>query len=89
MFSCFLNALFALAMMMAASPIVATSHVSLPFVKVINTTGSVNIIEKDMARISALRARIVPGQTFDEPIFNEISNYRASVGTTDVFLALH
>lgn len=76
--------LFFFVMAVAANPIIAISHVYLPFVKVINTAGSVDIIEKDSARINALRALALSEKTFSQPIFNEISNYRASVGTTVV-----
>ncbi|KAJ3541124.1 hypothetical protein NM688_g6129 [Phlebia brevispora] len=79
-------ALLTLALTVAATPIASSSFVSLPFAKVVNTTGTANIVQKDLARIRALKERTRPvvfedaASAVSVPITNELVSYIASVG---------
>ena len=77
-------ALLTLALAVSANPITVNQPlVSLPFAKRVNATGTVNIVERDLARIRALRARTTP-HVFSEdavsaPVTNELVSYIATV----------
>ena len=77
-------AFLTLAVTVAANPIVTSSPITLPFAKVVNTTGTVNIIAKDQARIKALKSRTSPvvlERAVSDPVTNELVSYIASVST--------
>ena len=80
-------AFLTVALTVAATPVtVAHSPISLPFAKRVNTTGSINVVQSDLARIRALRARTQPvvfqqdADAVSEPVTNELVSYIASVG---------
>lgn len=87
-------AFLTLALTVAATPIVTPgSYVSLPFAKVVNTTGSVNIVKNDLARIKALKARSTPvvfeSRASSEPVTNELVSYIAAVRISCALFKLH
>ena len=79
-------ALLALALSVSATPVTVNQHlVTVPFAKRVNTTGSVNVVANDLARIKALKARAAPtvfeqDAVINQPVTNELVSYIASVG---------
>ena len=74
-----------LALTVSATPVVRDAPlVSLPFVKHINATGTVNLLAQDQARARWLKAR-AKGEPIEEragsvPVTNELVSYLAAVG---------
>ena len=79
-------AILTLALTVAATPVQVNQHlVSIPFAKRVNTTGSVNVVKNDLARIKALKNRAAPtvfeqDAVISAPVTNELVSYIASVG---------
>ena len=63
-----------------ATPLVPRSQlISLPIAKVINTTGTTNIIKKDRARISLFRQDTADDAVVNDPVTNQGVTYTAPV----------
>ncbi|KAG6830096.1 hypothetical protein H0H92_002269 [Tricholoma furcatifolium] len=81
-----------LALAVSANPIaIRDSPVKLPLARHLNSTGLLNLVENDLARIKALRTRAqakaspfqedaTPTSAINEPVSNQIVSYIATIG---------